>query len=288
MRQPWTLTLPAPGGTENEDAVIADDGVVVVVDGAGLPAQLRAGCRHSVAWFATSVAHTFHALLAMRSSSMREALAATISRVNDSHAATCDLAAGSPSATVAAWRMADEQLEYLVLGDASIVLLDRRDRPTEIVDDRLEHIIARATPLNPDRPPATGAEVRAARRAVVESARNRPGGFWCVHTDPSASLHALHGDRPVSGLAGVVACSDGGARAHELLGTHALEGFTTLALRGDLEALSDTIRAAESQQAGALRGRGLKVHDDITIVAQPLTSTCTTSIVQDHPRLSGR
>lgn len=273
MRRPLTLTAQAPGGTENEDALVADDDVVVVVDGAGLPAHLRAGCRHSVAWFARSVAHTFHALLAARSSSMREALAETISRVKDSHAATCDLASGSPSATVAAWRMADDQLEYLVLSDASIVLMDRDDRFTEIVDHRLENVIARAAPRAPERPAATGAQVRAARRAAVESARNKPGGFWCVHTDTSAAVQAIHGEVSVSDLAGVVACSDGGARAFELLGAHTLEEFTTLALRGELKTLSDTIRTAENHQAGSLQRLGLKVHDDITIVALPLTDT---------------
>lgn len=253
--------------------MVVDDGVVVVVDGAGLPAHLRAGCRHSVAWFARSIAYTFHALLATRSSSMPEALAETISRVKDSHAATCDLAGGSPSATVAAWRMAGDRLEYLVLSDASIVLLDRHNRATEIVDHRLENVIARAAPLALERPAVTGAQVRAARRAAVESARNKPGGFWCVHTDTSAAIQATHGAVPVRDLAGVVACSDGGARAYELLGTHTLEEFTSLALRGELEALSDTIRTAENHQAGSLQGLGLKHYDDITIVALPLTDT---------------
>lgn len=283
MRRPVTLTAQAPGGTENEDAVVADDGVVVVVDGAGLPADLRTGCRHSVAWFARSVAHTFHALLAARSSSMRDALAETIRRVKDSHATTCSLAGGSPSATVAAWRMADDQLEYLVLSDASIVLLDRHDRATEIVDHRLEIVIARAAPLDPKRLAVTGAQVRAARRAAVESTRNKPGGFWCVQTDTSAAVQAMHGAVPVSDLTGVVACSDGGARAYELIGAHTLEEFANLALCGELETLSDTIRTAENHQAGSLHGLGLKVHDDITIVALPLTDTFTPVTAQDQP-----
>ena len=178
--------------------------------------------------------------------------------------------------------LADDQLEYLVLSDASIVLLDRHDRSTEIVDHRLENVIARA-PLDPESPAVTGAEVRAAGRAAVESARNKPGGFWCVHTDTSAAVQATHGDVSVSDLAGVVACSDGGARAYELLEAHTLEESTDLALRGELEALSDTIRTAENHQAGSLQGLGLKVHDDITIVALPLTDTFTPITTQDQP-----
>ena len=142
-----------------------------------------------VAWFARSVAYTFHALLAARSSSMREALAETISRVKDSHAATRDLASGSPSATVAAWRLADDQLEYLVLSDASIVLLDRHDRSTEIVDHRLENVIARA-PLDPESPAVTGAEVRAAGRAPS----NRHAKAWRLLVRPHRHIRCRSGN----------------------------------------------------------------------------------------------
>jgi hypothetical protein len=275
------LTVPSTDGTENEDAVVLDDGVVVVVDGAGLPAHLRAGCRHSVAWFANSVAHTFHALLAARSSTMPESLAETISRVRASHGAACDLADGSPSATVAAWRMTDERLEYLVLGDAPIVLLDRHDRCTTIVDRRLERVTAEMASLDIRSSPHRGTELRAARRAAVESARNRPGGFWCAHTDPSAAAEAMHGDVPMGELGGVLACSDGGARAYELLGTHTLEQFTRLALRGELDALSGAIRAAEKAQEGSLASLGLKVHDDITIVALPFADAVVARAIPD-------
>lgn len=252
--------------------MVSGDGVVVVVDGAGLPAELRAGCRHGVAWFARSVARTFHGLLTTRSSSMREALAETITQVNDSHVASCDLVDGSPSATVAAFRLTDDLLEYVVLCDASILLLDRRGRVTEIVDRRLERVLARAGALDAGGSGVTGAEARAARRAAAEAARNRPGGFWCVHTDSSAAFQARHGRVAVSNLAGVVALSDGGARSYELLDTHRLEQFTTRALGGELEALSVSIRDAENHRACALESLGLKVHDDITIVAQPLSA----------------
>ena len=252
--------------------MVTTDGVVVVVDGAGLPAELRSGCSHSVGWFARAVAHEFHRLLATRSSPMREALAETINRVKDSHAETCHLVGGSPSATVAAWRLTGDHLEYLVLCDASIVLLDRYHRATEIVDHRLEQASGSASPSTTERPGLSGAEIRDARRTAVESARNEPDGFWCVQADASAAAHAIHGAVPIGDLAGVVACSDGGSRAYEVLGAHTLEEFTSLALSGELRALETTIRASEKLHARSLQGRGLKVHDDLTIVALPLTA----------------
>ncbi len=212
---------------------------------------------------------------------MREALAETISRVRDSHARTCDLVGGSPSATVAAWRMTDEKLEYLVLSDASIVLLDRQDGVTEIVDHRLDDMMARAAPLDPERTAVTGVQVRDARRALVESTRNKGGGFWCVQTDTTAASQAMYDVVAVGDLVGIVACSDGGARAYELLGTHTLQEFADLAARGELEALSNAIRTAERNQAGHLQGLGLKVHDDVTVVALSLTGTVTPVLARD-------
>lgn len=275
MLRPLSFTVPAAPDKENEDATAVGGGVVVVVDGAGLPAELREGCLHSVAWFAESIARAFHDRLVRRSGSMRAALAEAITLVADSHASTCDLAGGSPSATVAAWRLGAGQLEYLVLCDASLVLVDRRGRATEITDRRLPEVMAGAASLD-----ASREALVARRRATVEASRNRPGGFWCVHTDPSAAAHALRGEVLVTDLAGVVACSDGAARAYELLGTHTLAEFSAQTLRGHLQALASDVRDAEEHQAERLHRQGLKAHDDLTIVATVLTDTIHQPILE--------
>ncbi len=274
-----SLTLAAGVARENEDAMAVSDDVVVVVDGAGLTAELRAGCRvpgagcrHSVSWFAQSVAQTFHALLAPRCNTMVDALATTIARVRESHASTCDLGRGSPSATVAAWRTRGNRIEYLVLCDASLVLVDHDRKALEISDRRLQRLLDSATPAEgvASDDPHGGAALRAARRAVVEQSRNQPGGFWCVHTDPGAASHATHGELDIDAHAGVVACTDGAARGYDLLEEHDLDEFARHALTGPLQGLADTIRGAESRREGELRAQGVKVDDDLTIVATPL------------------
>jgi len=273
VSRPSSLTVPAPPGDRNEDAIVVGDGVAVVVDGAGIPADLRAGCEHSVEWFARSVAQTFHALLVERSHTMVDALAETITRVRDSHADSCDLAAGSPSATVAAWRTSGSRLQYLVLCDASLILVDRHERSVEVTDPRLQRVLdtaaARLAAATDGEP--SGDAVRAAQRQAVEAHRNRPDGFWCVHDDPVAAEHALHGEVAVEDHAGVIACSDGGARAYDLLGTHTLDQFARESLSGALQRVADRIRSAETQRAERLDARGLKVHDDLTIAALPLS-----------------
>jgi hypothetical protein len=266
---PYAVSVPAaPGTAENEDAYVVGDGAVVVVDGAGLPHELRAGCHHTVAWFATSVASTFHGLLRVRQRSMSDALAETIATVRASHETSCRLAEGSPSATVAAWRTNADQVEYLVLCDASLVLVDHEGTATEVTDHRLQDVLdAVGPPASPTRP-AEGGRGRATRTATIEAARNAPGGFWCVQADPAAAAEALIGDIPVADLGGVLACSDGAARAYGLLGTHTLDEFAATALSGDGEALAARIRTAEEDQADNLRRDGVKVHDDLTVVAQ--------------------
>jgi hypothetical protein len=271
----FSLSVPATVGSGNEDAIVTGDGVAVVVDGAGIPAELRAGCEHSVEWFAQSVAQVFYALLVARSLTMVDALAETITCVRDSHAGSCDLAAGSPSATVAAWRATGGRLEYLVLCDASLILVDRHDHGVELTDRRLQRVLdAAAAELGPATTGNQPADaVRAAQRQAVEATRNRPDGFWCVHHDPAAAQHAVHGEVAVEDYAGVVACSDGGARAYELLGTHTLDEFARQSLSGALQSVAESIRSAESAGAEHLLARALKVHDDLTIAASPLASS---------------
>jgi hypothetical protein len=49
---PLLLASCYPGSSTrpNQDRVVAEDMVGVVVDGAGLPAELRRGCHHDVEW----------------------------------------------------------------------------------------------------------------------------------------------------------------------------------------------------------------------------------------------
>ena len=102
---PELFSLPAELGRESEDACAIADGIGVVVDGAGLPKTMRRGCSHSVAWYARMLAEELRMRLESRTTRMTDALAGAIAQVTAAHASTCDLTQGSPSATVAAWRI---------------------------------------------------------------------------------------------------------------------------------------------------------------------------------------
>ena len=264
--EPILFALPAEPGLESEDACAIGDGIVVVVDGAGLPKSSRRGCGHAVAWYARMLAEAFRVRLETRATSMSDALAGAISEVTASHAETCDLSQGSPSATVAAWRLIGDDVEHLVLCDASIVLIEADGTPREITDDRIDAAVQRrAAQLAA----AAGvAEATAEMRfAALDQMRNVDGGFWCAHTDPNAARHALTGRTPVAELRAIVAASDGGTRGFQRFGAHSLDRFAALASDGRLAEIAAQIRAAEDA-AGPLPFT--KPHDDITLVAAML------------------
>lgn len=265
------VSVPADVDGENEDAFALGDGVAVVVDGAGLPKELRGGCQHSVHWYADALAGAFRNHLDRRDSEMPHALASAIAAVADSHADACRLAEGSPSATVAAWRLHPETVEYLVLCDASIILGFREGSATEITDDRITRA---TTPLVEQQLRGirvqggfvTADDVRHARRVAVEQTRNRDGGFWCCHTDPVAAFAASHGQVERGALSAIVAASDGATRGHQLLGTQSPRDLVATVGAGNSAGVIASIRRAE-RESQALSEQGFKQHDDATLVA---------------------
>lgn len=80
--QPLGFTLAADP-RDNQDALALDeqDGIAVVVDGAGLPRDPEAGCRHPVSWHSRAPAERYRDLLRDRALPMDEVLALAITQV---------------------------------------------------------------------------------------------------------------------------------------------------------------------------------------------------------------
>ncbi|WP_420176167.1 protein phosphatase 2C domain-containing protein [Luteococcus sp. OSA5] len=263
MTAPSVFTRPARPDRPNEDAAATAPGIGVVVDGAGLPKDQRLGCHHSVDWYAQQLATTYRDALAHREGSMREALAESIESVARSHP-ECRLEEGSPSATVAAWRIDGDQLEILVLCDASILLVWHDGQVTELCDDRLGALADAAEAGLTDH-----GQIMRARRQLMEATRNQPGGWWCCHHDPAAAAQALVQRHSRHELRGVIAASDGVTRHHQLLGGGLVElGCWILDGRADLAHAA--VREAEGRAAEQLAARAQKPHDDFTVAWQPL------------------
>lgn len=272
MAAATVTSWPASPDRENEDSTANTPQIAVVVDGAGIPSSLRSGCSHSVAWYSRTLATTFQLHLAAPRVTMQDGLRSAIAEVVAKHENTCDLAAGSPSATVAAWRITGPDLEYLVLCDSSLLLSFTDGRQLEVTDNRLsqvvepwvENALAKRAQSGLSTSPH---EIRAASRQAVESLRNTPGGFWCCHNDPAAADEALQGSIPLAALRGVVLATDGATRGIHLLGSHTLAETVDAALSSTAEELLRQIRAAEDAQIKSLTLQAVKVHDDATLVS---------------------
>lgn len=234
---------PAVPGAD-EDAAGSLGSAAVLVDGAGLPASLRAGCAHSVAWYSHLLAARLLGALQDPALSLREALRLAIAEVAAAHGPDCRLEDGSPSATVVAVRWGAERLEHLVLADSSLLLDHADGRVDRRTDPRVDEVVAAHRTV-----------------AAVEARRNAPGGFWVARHEPAAAEEARVGSVPLTGLRAVHLVSDGVTRAVDLLGLHREEGLAW-ALREQPRALLAAIR--EGERALPPERRPRKVHDDAT------------------------
>lgn len=249
-----SLSDPAvPGADEDAAGVLGE--VAVVLDGAGVPARFRSGCRHGVAWFSHALAARLLARAQDPSLALAGALAAAIGEVRSLHEHECDLEAGGPSATVAAVRRTGTHLEHLVLCDASLLLEHCDGSVVRLTDRRIEEVVRREH----------GAE-------AIEACRNAPGGFWVARHEPAAADEALTGRVPLADLAAVHLLSDGVTRAVELLGLHD-DVSLARALSADPRAVISSIRRAEDALDPERAPR--KRHDDATSLTLHLRAPTT-------------
>ncbi|WP_193105052.1 protein phosphatase 2C domain-containing protein [Brachybacterium sp. FME24] len=239
------LSDPAvPGANEDAGGVLGE--VAVMLDGAGLPQRFRAGCRHSVAWYSHSLAAHLLTRAQDPATELGAALAGAIADVRELHEQECDLAAGSPSATVVTVRRVGEHLEHLVLSDSSLLLRGRDGEVVRVTDLRIDEVVATERTAE-----------------AIEARRNVPGGFWVARHEEEAAEQALVGRTPLAMLASAHLVSDGITRAIDLLGRHD-EASLVQALTVDPVEVIAELRAGERALPPQARPR--KLHDDATVL----------------------
>ncbi|MFE5628056.1 protein phosphatase 2C domain-containing protein [Streptomyces sp. NPDC056543] len=256
-----------PGRT-NEDFATWDDRVAVVVDGAGMPDSLAPPCMHGVAWFARTLGAALRAA-ASGSGTLRDALAEAIMTTAGAHRDTCSVDDPlSPSATLALLRLRGGAVEWLVLGDCTLVL-DRGGVAEAISDSRLANVARSERVAMKTAPPGSIARRHLHTRLVQaeRALRNRPGGYWVAAADPQAANEALSGSLPLSDVPRAALMTDGAARA---VTTFALADWTAcldILGREGPEPLIDRIREAELRDTTLTRWPRSKPHDDATVVS---------------------
>ena len=240
-------TAPGTLGRPNEDFVIGGPDWIAVLDGATAPAGVDSGCIHDVPWLVAQLGAALARGLSTRPDvDLADILAGAIRAVMVAHEDTCNLSnVDSPSSTVAILRRRDETVDYLVLCDSPIALAGTDGSVLVVDDDRTDH-------LPGGRPYSL---------ALVQSLRNKPGGFWVASTKPEAAYEALVGSADASSLRGVLLATDGVTRLIEWFGRSWEQLVETAAKEGP-DRLIAQVREAEL----AVRDTpgGAKRHDDAT------------------------
>jgi Protein phosphatase 2C len=255
----------SPDTTSNEDFIAATASVVVVIDGASVPPGLGTGCIHGTAWFARRLATQLLALLSTKADhSPADSLAQAITDVAALHADTCDLShPGSPSATVAILREQPEAVDYLVLGDTTI-LLEEPAAIRVVSDDRLEHVAGVQHGAMHQHATGSADHARSFAELVTEQRRHRnhPDGFWVASTDPAAAQHALTDTIARDGLQRAAVLSDGATRLVDRFGLVDWPSFLTILAKQGPDAIIAQVRAAEHSDPDGQRWPRGKRHDD--------------------------
>ncbi|MGW0877848.1 integrase [Streptomyces sp. NPDC002740] len=262
-------SLPAEPGQQNEDFAAAAAGAAVLLDGAGV-AGAETGCTHGIAWFSSTLGGLLlSTITAYPARPFADCLADSIRAVRSLHEDSCDLSyRASPTSTVVAVRTGAGALEYLVLGDSTLLLSDQEGKTTAITDQRLDEVGKRLR--GPVDALVTGSPEHAAALAQYRDAltglRNRPGGFWIAGPDPQAAEHAVTGAVPLESLASVTLLSDGATRLVDSFELATWEGLLGVLDSSGADDLIRRVREAEADDPDGQRWPRGKARDDATVL----------------------
>ncbi|MEU8381621.1 integrase [Streptosporangium sp. NPDC048865] len=267
-------TEPAYPDRPNEDFIGATPDAVVLLDGAGTPADLESGCSHGVAWYSHTLGSTLLAGMTQSADSLSTILAAGIKATASMHDFCCDLShPGSPSATVVMLRRSADTLDWLVLAD-SVLVLDVLDAEPMVICDEREALTGDRyrAPMNA----ATGGSPEhllalSHYMEAMRAHRNVDGGFWVAAVDPLAAEQALTGTVPVDRVRAVAVLSDGASRLVDRFGLATWRQLLDLLDHDGPAELIRQVREAERSDLNGSRWSRGKIFDDATAVYGRIT-----------------
>ena len=219
--------LAAPGKAQSEDLVQAVDAAAWLFDGASAHDDADACTDHDASWFVCQLSQALASELSRPPDrDLRDVLAIAIGRVSTLHTQLCpQVPAGhGPSATAVIVRRREQALEYLVLGDSTLLVQTGEGEVHHHSDKRLSTIapdvrdsIRRALRDGCGYDHAAHCDRLRALHAAERAMRNRDDGYWIASDDPRAAGHSLTGHynlaTAAAGAHRVVLLSDGIERA---------------------------------------------------------------------------
>ncbi len=267
-------TRPGRGDKPNEDYVIASAGGMgaraVLLDGAGGPSELPTGCSHGTSWYVTRLGERALFGLENNQTPITTALAMAIDSVARLHGLGCDLDnPGTPSSTVVMVRRTLTRVEYLVLGDSTLVL-EVNGEVVTVSDRRIDSVGADLYRRMAGLPTGTP-EHQAARIAFVENQRrmrNRAGGYPIASNDPRAAYEAVIGSYPAESVSRIALLSDGATRFVEF-GLGSFRDALDILDSSQPYRLFDRVREAEASDPSGRRWPRAKRRDDVAAAYLP-------------------
>jgi Protein phosphatase 2C len=280
---PWPLisaSYPRPGHERNEDLIGSTPSAVWVLDGAGSHGMAPGCCGRDAYSYVHTLSDALAEILAQDGGlDLRQALSEAILAVRTDHHATCSnpSATTGPSAAVALARRRGDLLDYLVLGDCT-VLVETRSGVVARTDRRLAAVAPDVRAAIRDHLQGGGAYSSPVYRSLLaqlvdaeRTARNLPGGYWIAAEDPEAATHALMGTFPLGSgpeeVRRIALLSDGFARIVTTFRLHAdWHQLLAALVSGGPDSCVVALRSAEGADPQGLRFPRTSPSDDASVI----------------------
>lgn len=276
---PFALaSVPRIGRAHNEDvARVMDTSCAWVLDGADDPLADDFACRHDARWYVDELSNALSQYLSESRNPLNEVLAQSIREVANRHRLVCaNPSPRQPCATVAMVRLSSKFIDYLVLGDASL-LIRKSESTSHVSDKRLQEVApqirqeiwGRLRDGHGYADPARGDLLRNLAEAERE-ARNSDEGYWITSYSPEAAFHALVKSIPVtdeSAVTEMALMTDGLERALSTfeIFTDCGEMLRALLEHGPIQCI-DRVRDAEMKDRWGRTYPRTKFSDDASVV----------------------
>lgn len=273
--------VAAIGKSRSEDLVDTAGSAAWLLDGASARGDPEACPQHDASWFVCQLSQALATELCEPAGrDLRDVLATGIERIGSLHAQLCPrIPTGhGPSATVVIVRRHARELDYLVLGDSTLLVQTAGGEVEHHSDTRLSAIaphvrdaMRQALSAGHGYDDPGYSERIDALLAAERAMRNRDDGYWIAADCPRAALHALTGEYdladPSAAPVRIALVSDGITRAvthlqlydswHELI-----ENLVRLGIPATIS----RIRDAELDDPDASRHPRTKASDDAAAI----------------------
>jgi hypothetical protein len=251
-----------------------------VLDGASSHGLTLACCDRDAYWYVHALSDALRGALAHDESlDLRQVLAEAIRIVRAEHQAACSNASATtaPAATLALVRLRGDLLDYIVLGDSTL-LVETESGVVERTDRRLSDIASDVREQIRDHLRGGGGYSSPAYRSLLtrlveaeRAFRNTADGYWIAAEDPEAAAQALTGAYRIGSRSGearrIALLSDGLARAVTLFRLYG--GWPQLLaalVSGGPAACIATLRSAENADPDGVRSPRTSLSDDASVV----------------------